>query len=416
MWKLGYWLGSADISAGGVGPYAWRILETLLGNWNPRTMDLYIFCDEGAQNQVQKLIQTYQVKAQIVVIPEKFSFLQRAANQVGKLLAQARREWSGSNTGRNRLNPWYRWLASFQLDLLHIPLSCPPHHELPCPFVVTMHDVQEIHFPEFFTPQLRALRATQNWQTLEHCSAVVVSYLHVQRDLQKYFGLPESKIFVCPIPHQKIVLQQPNPEEEKIYQQKYGTWKNFLLYPAQTWPHKNHMALIQAVEQVRQKSGKSVQLICTGRKHPQFFPVIADYLDQSPVATQVHFVDIVPERELAWLYKNCALVVIPTLYEAGSFPLLEAMALGAPVICSAVTSLPDTIGDRRFLFDPRNIDDLAHLILRMLDQPNLRQENVVNGQNRTRELQALDPAASLFQVWRKVLGKSPGEHSWLSAG
>jgi glycosyltransferase involved in cell wall biosynthesis len=82
---------------------------------------------------------------------------------------------------------------------------------------------------------------------------------------------------------------------------------------------------------------------------------------------------------LLWLYRNAALVVIPTEYEAGSYPLLEAMMLGAPVICSNVTSLPDAIEDKRFVFDPYDENALAALIQSMLANEPLRADNIANG-------------------------------------
>ena len=69
-----------------------------------------------------------------------------------------------------------------------------------------------------------------------------------------------------------------------------------------------------------------------------------------------------PEEELYWLYKNAMLTVIPTKYEAGSFPLMEAMKLGSPVIASNVTSLPETIGSEAYLFDPDNPAQIADKI------------------------------------------------------
>ena len=69
----------------------------------------------------------------------------------------------------------------------------------------------------------------------------------------------------------------------------------------------------------------------------------------------VHFLGIVPEEDLISLYKNSSLVVIPTLYEAGSGPLYEAMRYQVPVICSNVTSLPDTVSNDEFLFDPNDM-------------------------------------------------------------
>ncbi len=83
-----------------------------------------------------------------------------------------------------------------------------------------------------------------------------------------------------------------------------------------------------------------MKLICTGTKS-DYYPEIAEQVEQLGLEDLVLFTGLVPEDELCWLYRNAVLVTIPTEYEAGSFPLYEAMMQNAPVICSDVTSLPE---------------------------------------------------------------------------
>jgi glycosyltransferase involved in cell wall biosynthesis len=99
------------------------------------------------------------------------------------------------------------------------------------------------------------------------------------------------------------------------------------------------------------------------------------------------------------------LVVIPTLYEAGSFPLLEAMSLQAPVICSSVTSLPETIGDTRFVFDPLDIEKMASLIIELLDDSELRATNIVNGKQRIKKLIKIDSFPYFIKAWKSMINR-----------
>jgi hypothetical protein len=168
-------------------------------------------------------------------------------------------------------NNWYRWFSSLDIDLLHVPYQISAHYDLPYPLIVTMHDVQELHYPEFFTPQERAWRAENFWKALEKSSAVIVSFNHVKEDLVKYFHLPENKVFVCPLPFKNIYLQLPNHEQELSYKDKYVRLGNFLLYPAQTWQHKNHLSLIKAIEFIKNKFDRTLHLVCTGTKNKSFF-------------------------------------------------------------------------------------------------------------------------------------------------
>jgi glycosyltransferase involved in cell wall biosynthesis len=260
-----------------------------------------------------------------------------------------------------------------------------------------MHDVQELHFPEYFTPDARAFRAARYWQAMKHASEVVVSFSHVKEDLIKYFSLPKDKIHVCPISPESIFTGQAQPADDGRYSEKYASWQPYLLYPAQTWRHKNHLRLLEALYKVRLRQEKDLRLICTGFKS-DYYAEIEERIEKLNLREAVHFTGVLPEDELIWLYRHTALVVIPTEYEAGSYPLFEAMLQKAPVICSDVTSLPETIGDRRFIFDPYDVAGLADLIQRITTDENLRRENITNSVEQVQRLQRVDAAAASTMV------------------
>lgn len=402
MMKIGYYLGNASIHGGGTSPYAWRMLELLLSHSKNHNIEILVLCSDEVQKDCFELISKYQARAKIAIIKGyNFNYIERINRILGIALAKIFNQFNIDRKFTLYLNPVYRWFASLNIDLLHVPYQTAPIYDLPYPFIVTMHDVQELHFPEFFTPEERAYRAEHYWTSLKYSSGVVVSFNHVKQDLVKYFHLLESKIYVCPPPYNQIKLVSTSKEQAEIYSQKYTNLKDFILYPAQTWEHKNHVSLIKAVELIKTKYNRFVTVIFTGKKNPVFFPNIENYLAQSTISEQIHFMDIVPETELYWLYKNCSLVVVPTLYEAGSFPLLEAMSLDVPVICSSVTSLPETIGDSRFIFEPLNIEQMGDLIVNMLNNEKLRMDNIKNSQVRIEELTKINTFDMIVRVWEK---------------
>jgi len=403
--KIGYWLGNANPDYGGISPHAWRVLEMILSQSSSQNLYILILGSPDVKKNCIELINKYKATAKIYTIQTKVMLVNSGINQFANLISKFLVKANLPSKWLKYLNPFFYWFASLDIDFLHVPYQTAPQYDLPYPLVVTMHDVQELHYPEFFTPEERANRAEHYWRALKHSSAVIVSYDHVKKDLIKYFHLPDSKVYVCPIPYDQISLQSPSDEEARIYQQEYAYWDIFVLYPAQTWQHKNHLSLIKAVQLLKEKCNRIIHLVCTGKKNPEFFPVIENYLKKSEIAHQVHFLDIVSEPELYWLYKNCSLVVIPTLYEAGSFPLLEAMSLQAPVICSSVTSLPETIGDTRFVFDPLDIEKMASLIIELLDDSELRATNIVNGKQRIKKLIKIDSFPYFIKAWKSMINR-----------
>ncbi len=79
------------------------------------------------------------------------------------------------------------------------------------------------------------------------------------------------------------------------------------------------------------------------------------------------------------------------------------MMLGVPVICSNVTSLPDTIGDQRFIFEPDNVEEMAALIFRMLNDSSFRAANIANGERRAAQLRSINAASPFYAAYRSAL-------------
>ncbi len=262
------------------------------------------------------------------------------------------------------------------VEVVHTPLQWHINFTLSVPMVNNLHDLQQFHYPEFFSTEELDFREKFYRKSAEFSERVIVSYQHVKDDIVKYYGISPDKIDVCPFGMIEVpTVDISSFERLKI---KYRLPDRYLLYSAGTWRHKNHIGLIKALKLLREKHRIEIELICTGYQYPDFFPEIERFIQELKMTECVHFLGYLPEEEMPLLLTNATLAVIPTLYEAGSFPLYEAMARQVPVICSNVTSLPETIGDARFIFDPTDIEQMASKIAEMLNNPELLKINQVN--------------------------------------
>ena len=304
----------------------------------------------------------------------------------------------------NLINPYKRVIERSKIKLLHIPIQYSPIYKITIPIVTTMHDVQEFHFPEFFTASERLHRAINNLKSVSESDHIIVSFSHIKNDLIKFYSVVDEKISVCPPPFADDWFSSKNESNWKTLQTKYSIQKKYLLYPAATWPHKNHINLIAALNKIK-KLGIEVNLVCTGNK-TDYYSEIENYIQDYGLTESIQFLGIVPEEDLIGLYKNSELVVIPTLYEAGSGPLYEAMRYKVPVICAKTTSLPETIQDERFVFNPKNVDELSNLIVKMLTDENLINENIFNSEKRMKDL----GNKNYFESFRMVYTKFPNKY------
>ena len=302
------------------------------------------------------------------------------------------------------LSSWispYRRINSLKVDLIHIPVRFSPIYGLEIPLITTTHDLQELIIPENFSSGERLHRTLNSKKAIDESDHVIVSFSHVKEDVKKYFGLNDEMISVCPPSfHQEWFVDDIGTASKELIN-KYGLDNKFILYPAATWKHKNHIALLQALSILKVKN-IVIQLIITGNKTDYHEELISS-AEKLSVNTCVKFLGIISEADLVGLYKLTSLVVIPTMYEAGSGPLYEAMRYYAPVICSNVTSLPEAIGNDEFTFNPDDYHRIAELILKGLDDEEFRKRNIDNSKARLEYFKQQDYISNFLEAYRKAI-------------
>lgn len=265
--------------------------------------------------------------------------------------------------------------------------------------ITTLHDVQELHFPEFFTSEQRAYRAVNYKKAIDSADAVIVSYDHVKNDIIKYFNKPENKIHTVLLDMQDLWFSKISNRNKEILI-KYNLPSGFLLYPASSWEHKNHLNLIKAIKLL---NNPEIHLICTGHPTDYFTKQIEPFIKNQGLEDKIKFIGIVTDEELFELYHACKAVVVPTLYEAGSFPLMESILMGIHVVCSNVTSLPETIGDNRFVFDPFSVNDIADKISNIWFDEVFRKENIALLEKQSLKLNNNNAVSKIHKIYENII-------------
>jgi glycosyltransferase involved in cell wall biosynthesis len=237
------------------------------------------------------------------------------------------------------------------------------------PSIFNPHDLQHLHYPCFFSVEEVALREATLRFACTSASHVAVGSSWVKEDVVTKYAVDADRVHVIPFAPPTELYAAVTPETRQTVAQSYNLPDRFVFYPAQTWPHKNHVRLLQAIAYLRHQRGLTVNLVCAGRKNDHFTEIQRE-IDRLELAPQVQFLGFIPPEALRALYTLAHAVVIPTLFEAGSFPLFEAFAEGIPAACSAITSLPEQAGDGAILFDPRSVEDIASALERVtFDEP-----------------------------------------------
>src|SRR5262249_18841189 len=183
---------------------------------------------------------------------------------------------------------------------------------------------------------------------------------------------------------------------------KYELPGRYMLYPAQLWHHKNHMILLRAVKQIEAKRGLQIPLVLTGGKYSSASEVLGYISDQS--MKYVHYLGRVPFADLVWLYQKATFLVMPSLHESNSLPVLEAAAAGTPIIASRIPPNEELARTLQInLFDPKNQEELEGLLVRLWDEESLAASQAIHNRRNIASYSWDSSALQYLQLFERAV-------------
>lgn len=304
-----------------------------------------------------------------------------------------------ANSGIESSDGFYE---NLNCDVIHFPYQ--DYVRCGVPTVYNPHDLQHLHYPQFFAPEEIRRREIIYPAACRAAHTIIVASQFVKQDVKEKYGIEAGKIQVIPWSPPELEMREFTEKDVESLFEKYGCPpRPFILYPAMTWEHKNHLRLLDAIALLRDREQLKINLICTGHKN-SFYPVIERRLRDLNLENQVKFIGLIEFKELSIFYRQAQFVVIPTLFEAASAPLFEAWQHGVAVACSSVTSLPEQAAGAALLFDPFSIEQIANAIQTMTLNPDLRAEFCSRGFKRLQDFDPERTAKAYRAVYRKAAG------------
>jgi glycosyltransferase involved in cell wall biosynthesis len=153
---------------------------------------------------------------------------------------------------------------------------------------------------------------------------------------------------------------------------KFNLPSKYLFYPAQFWKYKNHDNLVRAVSTLDAKRIK-VNVVLAGSRKDHYLKVLQLISDLN-VKANFHILGYVSNEDIIALYKNAWALVMPTFSGPTNLPIIEAIYLGCPVICSNLFEMPQQIGEAGLTCDPFNSNDIAEKIEEVWNNAELRSQ------------------------------------------
>ena len=271
------------------------------------------------------------------------------------------------------------------------------------PTVVVIHDLVTYHFPGMMSPaRLRRFKHVVAMRVAAARVVACMSQFILENDLVGTLGLPRDRLRVIPA---AVPADVTAATTEDAAESDPPPAAPYLLYPAGFRPYKNHAFLVEALALLRKRGRADWRIVFTGTDRcPK---TLQRLIARHRLQEFVMLLGKVSRRRLAALYRGAFATVVPSRYEQGSFPLLEALHFGCPAIASAIPSLREQfapLGDAMLYLDP---DDPASL-LPLLDQIDNDRSRCIARQQAGFDAIARRTWADAAGQWLAVLAEAAG--------
>jgi glycosyltransferase involved in cell wall biosynthesis len=295
-------------------------------------------------------------------------------------------------------------------DVVHIPHLFWIPRGLPCPYVLTVHDLLDHMSGARGRSSLRrSLHLQLTRRALRKAARVLAVSQFTKSEIARTFAVPDDRIeVVYNAIDERFLHGHATQADRELIAERYQVTYPFLLYAGAIRPHKNVVRTIEAFSALKTELEKEHQLpdlklIIIGDDlsgHPGLRRTVV----RSGVQNDVRFLGFVPIEVLRIFYDVAKIFVFPSLYEGFGLPPLEAMAHGTPVVTSNTSSLPEVAGNAALLVNPENVFEIQRALQKALLDPVLRTRMKQRGYEQAQRFSWTNSVARILEIYREVAG------------
>jgi glycosyltransferase involved in cell wall biosynthesis len=276
---------------------------------------------------------------------------------------------AGSVEARRPRGPIWRALFSrYRIDLMVYLVEMDCAAEAGIPYIAVIHDLlhrSAPHFPEAFVHGPREYYDRLFADTARHAVMTLVHDQTVKDDLAVFYGqhgVTANRVRVLPL-QPAPYLRASAPLDVLSHCNLPG---RYVFYPARFWPHKNHETVLRALRLLKSRHDLAIPLVLAGFDGSSAPPPgetsfrdMRELAESLGISDQVYYLGMVPDDQMAALYRGAVALVMPTYCPPLAIPVFEAWQLGCPVLTSDLRGIAEQVGDAALVVDPSSVDAVA---------------------------------------------------------
>lgn len=262
---------------------------------------------------------------------------------------------------------------------------CPFFHLIPVqcgiPNITTILDLQQEYYPQNFDKEVLQNRKLLTQSTVGNTDLILtISEFSKQTIVDKY-GVDAEKVIVTYLDADASF--DGIFDEYALFKMKKKLPKEYVLFPANMWPHKNHISLLKGFIKAKRNHPElaNLKLVFTGSIERETNE-INSFITENNLRKDVLYLGYIPQAEMKYVFSCASMLAFPSKFEGFGIPLVEAMASGIPIICSRSSCLPEIAGDAALYFDEDSSDEISDLIFRVHTDNSIRNQLISAGKKR----------------------------------
>jgi glycosyltransferase involved in cell wall biosynthesis len=294
------------------------------------------------------------------------------------------------------------YLMKEGLDIFHSPITSLPL-TYPKKSIVTVHDLAIYKNPAWFPGQIFSTKLLVP-QSLRKADRIIAVSQSTKKDLKEIFNVPDKKIKV--VYEGAVVNRIPVKSKNLDSLTKFKIGSKYVLFIGTLEPRKNLISLVRAFKIFLDASPthSAYQLILAGAKGYKSEDIFSA-IKSERLSKQVKCIGYVTQNQKIDLLKKAFCFAFPSSYEGFGLPVLEAMALGTPVITSNISSLPEISGQAALLINPEKEQEIANAFKKLANNDKLREAMKKKGVRQAEQFSWVRCATETMKVYESLVKK-----------
>ena len=295
-------------------------------------------------------------------------------------------------------------LRRLNCDLVHVPHLFWFPRRMPCPYVLTAHDLLDhMYRARSGSGIKRFLHFNLTRRVIKRAARIFAVSRFTKSEIEKLFGIDAID--------QRFLTGHATDADRQFLAERYQVTFPFILYAGRISPQKNLVRIIEAfaalkADLVKQELYPDLKLIIIGdelSKNPDLRRTVV----RGGVQNDVRFMGFLPIEVLRIFYDLAKVFVFPSLYEGFGLPPLEAMAHGTPVLTSNTSSIPEVVGNAAVMVNPENVFEIMRALERVLIDHSLRDKMRQRGYEQVKKFSWKNSAEAILVAYEQVAGRKP---------